>query len=58
MSTFTRLTKAGYVLNLSLSVALLLAPSRSPGQFRNNRMPPPPVMPQLDNQLTDSTAGF
>ena len=53
MSTFTRLTQTGYALGLSLSLSLLLTPNRSPGQFRTNRMPPPPVMPQLNNQLTD-----
>jgi hypothetical protein len=58
MFSFPRMAKAGYILGLSVVVCLLLWPSLSKGQFRNNHMPPPPVMPQLDNRLSDSTGGF
>ena len=58
MFSLTRLSKVGYLLVLAVAVCLLSRPNPSNGQFRNNQMPPPPLMPQLDNQMTDSTAGW
>ena len=58
MFSVTRLTRVGYVLVLSLCLSLLLRPSPSNGQYRGNTMPPPPLMPQLSNQMTDDTAGW
>src|SRR6516165_2379415 len=58
MFSLTRLIRAGYILGLCLCLAALLRPNLSRGQFRGNLMPPPPMMPQIDNQLSDSTAGW
>ena len=58
MFSFARLIRAGYVLALCLCLAALLRPNLSHGQFRNNIMPPPPIMPQINNQMSDDTAGW
>ena len=57
MLSLARLTCAGYVLGLSVSLFLLLGPNRSEGQLRGT-LPPIPMMPQLNNAITDSTGGF
>jgi hypothetical protein len=40
MFSLTRFAKVGYLLTLSVVVALLIRPSLSHGQFRGNLMPP------------------
>ena len=57
MVSLSRLSRVGYVLGLSIALAVLAWPSRSEGQLRGT-LPPAPQMPRLDNQLTDSTGGF
>jgi hypothetical protein len=54
--SLTRLTQTGYVLGLSVVISLLLFSPPSHGQFRGNQMPPPMMMPQLNNQMTDDVA--
>src|SRR5262245_43352792 len=58
MFSFKRLLQTGYALQLLLSITLLSSPSTSKGQFRSNKLPPPPAMPPLNNLNTDSTGNF
>ncbi|HZV05910.1 MAG TPA: hypothetical protein VE999_12600, partial [Gemmataceae bacterium] len=58
MFSYKSLFQVGYVLQLLLSIIWLSWPSMSNGQFRHNKLPPPPAMPPLSNLNTDSTGNF
>jgi hypothetical protein len=52
------LVAGGYLLGLLLAISLLAWPGTSKGQFRGNRMPPPPALPPPNNLNTDGTGNF
>src|SRR5262249_6291224 len=51
MSVFVRSLRVGYALVLALLVFALAKSRMSRGKFRGNRMPPPPLMPALNNNF-------